>query len=198
MPKLCFIDKRIKNKLKEDVWGNEVHLDLVVNKGTEYCVLELKFKTPQNKMSDNIERFGKIVNISHGGQGAANIGRYLYWKDVRRIEMVTKKFKNVVGGLAVLVTFDDDYWTNNCKKKEDRYFSINENNNTLKPAEKKWIDPKTENTKVKKRNGKILFPNFELNHKYLVTWGDMTPLNRKLKLPQNANNRYRYCEVEVQ
>ena len=44
-------------------------------------------------------------------QGAQNVVRYLFWKDVKRIEYFSSLSKDAVGGIALLLTNDSIYWT---------------------------------------------------------------------------------------
>ena len=106
------------------VWDSEMKLDIVVKIDDFYYPIELKYKTREldQKLFPNgvhIERFnenplrdyyGNTLNIGVlKNQSAQNLGRYDFWKDVRRIELATTRFNNVKGGLAIFVTNDMTY-----------------------------------------------------------------------------------------
>ena len=62
-------------------------------------------------------RFGEKANdknlILVTNQSAENEGRYDFWKDVKRIEILSKAFDNVIGGIAILVTNQENYKNSN-------------------------------------------------------------------------------------
>lgn len=93
------------------IWENELRLDIVVAKDGKYVPIELKYK-PTNIPAPK-ERFGELLRNSNSAvknQGAHDIGRYNFWKDVKRLELVKKNFKNVEGGIALFITNDEDYY----------------------------------------------------------------------------------------
>lgn len=85
-------------------------IDIVVRRGEEYIPIELKYKL--KAISGRISRFGekspKEVAIVTN-QAAQNLGRYAFWKDVKRIELVKKHYRSVNAGLAVFLTNDESY-----------------------------------------------------------------------------------------
>ena len=85
-------------------------IDIVVRRGEEYIPIELKYKL--KAISGRISRFGekspKEVAIVTN-QAAQNLGRYAFWKDVKRIELVKKHYRSVDAGLAVFLTNDESY-----------------------------------------------------------------------------------------
>ena len=97
-------------KVGEYVWESELRLDVVVKKDTEYCPIELKYKT--KKVERQISRFDEVLSeevVVMKNQGAQDLGMYNFWKDIRRVELVCKRFKNVNNGLVVFVTNDSYY-----------------------------------------------------------------------------------------
>ena len=88
-------------------WNSELRLDLVVHQGNEFLPVELKYKT--RSISRRIERFGELLTeaaVVVKNQGAQDLGRYDFWKDVRRLELVRRRFAAVKNGLALFVTND--------------------------------------------------------------------------------------------
>ena len=99
-----------RNERDGDVWESEPRLDMVVRKGDEFLPVELKYKT--RSISRRIERFGELLREETEvvkKQGAQDLGRYDFWKDIRRVELVRSRFAAVKNGLAVFVTNDPSY-----------------------------------------------------------------------------------------
>lgn len=85
-------------------------IDIVVRRGQEYVPIELKYKL--KAISGRISRFGEespadVAIVTN--QAAQNLGRYAFWKDVRRIELVKKHYCAVDAGIAVFLTNDESY-----------------------------------------------------------------------------------------
>ena len=110
---------------KPYVWNNEMKVDIVVKKDDEFIPIELKYKTKaigkaktaktkkskaKNAKKD-IERFGEVLKnvVIIKDQSAQNLAKYDFWKDVRRIELLEKRFKAVTGGLVLFMTNDPSY-----------------------------------------------------------------------------------------
>lgn len=91
-------------------WHNNLSIDLVVCKGGRWVAIELKYATRRI----NTESFVFGENVGTQGvlsnQATANLAMYAYWKDVRRLEVLCKRFRNVAGGLAVMVSNNSDCW----------------------------------------------------------------------------------------
>lgn len=94
----------------------KAYTDIVVKDETGYIAIELKYKTPDTKdiMYYDVKRGIKTYLFP---QGAENIGLYLYWKDVERLERLVNggiplsfdEKKEVVKGDAVMLTNDSKY-----------------------------------------------------------------------------------------
>lgn len=90
-------------------WNSNLRIDLVVSRNGEYCPVELKY--PTRKVTRRITRFGEDVPeaVVMKNQGAQDIVRYNFWKDVRRLEVLRGRFESVSGGVAVMMTNDMSY-----------------------------------------------------------------------------------------
>ena len=80
--------------------GNQdMRVDLVVKKEDEYVPIEIKYKT-KIKQENEIKRFGlSMTGITlTKDQSAQDLGRYDFWRDVRRLELLGKKFDKVKNG----------------------------------------------------------------------------------------------------
>ena len=90
-------------------WKTECpSIDIVLEIGNRFIAIELKNKL--KSFSTNLSRFGESTNVQIlKDQSAQNIGRYQFWKDVKRIELLKQSYKNVLGGIALFLTNDTNY-----------------------------------------------------------------------------------------
>ena len=152
-------------KVGEYVWESELRLDVVVKKDSEYCPIELKYKT--KKVERRISRFDEVLSeevVVMKNQGAQDLGMYDFWKDVRRVELVRNRFNNVKNGLAVFVT-NDTFYTKGSKETSNNYlFSMTEG----KPhtTQKHWLKPESTCAKT--------HPDFDVEKEYQVKWNQQT------------------------
>lgn len=148
-------------ELDNYVWDSELRLDIVVKKDSEYCPVELKYKT--KKVERKISRFdeelaGNVVVMKN--QGAQDLGMYDFWKDVRRVELVRNRFERVKGGLAVFVT-NDGFYTKGSKESSNNYL-FNMSAGKAHSKQKYWAKPESTCAKT--------HPNFEVERKYSIEW----------------------------
>lgn len=92
-----------------DAWSTECpSIDIVLELAGRFVAIELKYKL--KAFSSKILRFGKSTNVQIlKNQSAQNIGRYQFWKDVKRLELLKQSYKNVLGGVALFLTNDTNY-----------------------------------------------------------------------------------------
>lgn len=118
------------------IWGEVPSIDLVLQKGDKYIPVELKYKH-KAVTSTSFECFGCKVDKNIAlvtNQGAENEGRYDFWKDVKRLELLKKHFKdNVLGGIAIFLTNQDKYRKETTG--EDAAFGMIDTN---RQKERKW------------------------------------------------------------
>lgn len=155
-------------ELQDYLWENELKLDIVVSKNGEFIPVELKYKTVY--VERQIPRFNqklkKPVEVLKN-QGAQDMGMYNFWKDVRRVELVKRRFKSVTGGLAIFVTNDKAY-LNRASSHSDTQSDTKSNNANFSMAEgehgthKNWTFP---DSACAKNN-----PDFHVNRKYSIHW----------------------------
>ena len=149
-----------KTELDNYVWGRELRLDIVVKKAGEYCPVELKYKT--KKVKRQITRFDEDLTddvVVMKNQGAQDLGMYDFWKDVRRVELVRNRFRNVKGGLAVFVT-NDPLYTKASKPTSNNYlFGMAEGTHG---TAKHWANPESTCAKTHR--------NFEVEREYSIEW----------------------------
>ena len=144
-----------------DLWDNELlRIDIVVRKGSEYVPIELKYKT--KGVNWQISRFGiklskEVLVVKN--QGAQNRGMYDFWKDVKRIELLRRRFDNIHNGLAIFVT-NDEMYIKGSKETSDNYpFNISEGKHSI---HKYW---QKHESKLAESN-----PCFDVETEYTIHW----------------------------
>ncbi len=103
-----FVEYHIpSNLIPNYFWGDNIYIDIVLEKDGLFYPIEIKFKTQAQELPLIV--FGDNINVALGQQGAGNIGCYDFWKDVKRIEMFEETFNNVERGLVLFVSNDNTY-----------------------------------------------------------------------------------------
>lgn len=146
------------------IWDNELRMDVLVRKDDEYLPIELKYKTKtvrKKLLRFNEEVSGEIEVMKN--QGAQDLGKYDFWKDVRRIEIVRKRFSAIKNGLAVFVTNDPAYLKAGRESSNHFKFSMIEGVNG---KEKHWLDKDSTCCKT--------HPDFEVEKDYSIHWDSKT------------------------
>ena len=72
-------------------WNNDLSIDVVVEKDGAFAAIELKYAT--RPVDVNITRFGEPLKtdcLIVKDQAASDLIMYNYWKDVRRVELLTR------------------------------------------------------------------------------------------------------------
>ena len=152
------------------IWNNELRIDVLVRKGDEYLPIELKYKTKSVKK--HVPRFGERLSSDvevMKNQGAQDLGKYDFWKDVRRIEIVRKRFRAIKNGLAVFVTNDPAYLRSGRDISNHIKFSMTEGSHG---KEKRWRDKESTCCKT--------HPNFDVDQEYSIHWESKTIDNIKI------------------
>ena len=149
-----------KSELENYVWDSELRLDIVVKKDGEYCPVELKYKT--KKVERQITRFDEVMHdkvVVMKNQGAQDLGMYDFWKDVRRVELVRRRFAKVKGGLAVFVTNDPIYTKASRPTSNNYLFGMAEG---AHGTAKHWQNPESTCAKTHR--------DFEVEKEYNIEW----------------------------
>ena len=89
----------------------EYHVPMVYDEH-EFVPIEIKYKTRRLNTATTI--FNQLVsNVDIlCDQGAQDLGRYGFWKDIYRLELVRNTFAAVRNGIALFVTNDPAYINN--------------------------------------------------------------------------------------
>lgn len=154
-----------------------MNIDIVVERGGEYLPIELKYATKAVKNFD-LGTFGvsyndvKVIKT----QGAQNLIRYNYWKDVRRLELVSQLFANVHNGIALFLTNDPAYQRQPTSGAVDDHFSTC---NGAHGTDKSWA---TEISKAISRT----HPSFTLSSPYTIDWCSALMLWRGVSIDETT------------
>lgn len=201
-------------------WGETPYFDIVVedSKKQKFIAIELKYKLGEVPLDPNssFTRFGTSCPVDEEiklvtDQSAQNEGRYDFWKDVKRLELLGEHFENVVGGVAVFVTNDKTYHKiqGNFKysqfafndKKENSFLYWNHDANRCKricPSSKEDF-PQCGNWKECHycgecgKLGKAERPNFTLHKSYKGLWHGEKEDDMGYKYLNTWQNEFFYC-----
>lgn len=157
-------------------WDSDLYIDIVVEKDGQFVPVELKY--PTKDIWGAFTRFGVAVTAKVPmlkNQGAQDIVRYNYWKDVRRIEALRQAYaETIVGGLAVMVTNDSSYRTSPTSNSFGySRFSIKDGRVVTQPQDRNmaWQN----NVKVAATH-----PNFEIDNSYEIRWRQIPRIPKTL------------------
>ena len=147
----------------------EIYVDIVVSNGEEYVPVELKYK--KKELKGDVELFGQ--NMGKGiilkGDAAHDFGRYGFWKDVSRIELLVKSFEKVRNGIVLFVTNDESYKTTSVANTNSVNLAMGDGTETYhKGTNCCWpFNPLTTNSYKS-------CPNFKLEDEHDVNWNAYT------------------------
>ena len=164
----------------------EMYIDLVVsdNNQKEYVPIEIKYKT--RKLNQTAVIFNKTQNGVDvlRDQGAQELGRYGFWKDIYRLELVRNTFSAVKNGISLFVTNDPAY-VNNPDDTSVNYYDFHVKDGRTKVTGRlAWQNKKS---KISKGN-----PDFTLAGTYYILW---TPIGSHSNPRSRAD--FSYCLVVV-
>lgn len=170
-------------------WNSQIYIDIVVERDSEFYLIELKYKTKAIEKATytcfNEELPGMPLLKNHG---AEHDNRYAFWKDVKRIEYVQKRFSSIIGGVAIFLTNNDKYSKKVSQGCDDADFSMHPED----PLHhiKKW---KNEEPKLDKNGrSKPIDPPIELQKNYKPQWPTVD-----MSAGCNSSADFHYCMVEV-
>ena len=169
-------------------WKTETpSIDLVLEESASqrFIAIELKYKLKEINLTNDFTRFG-VTSASNSiklvtNQSAQNEGRYDFWKDVKRLELLNKHYKNVIGGIAFFITNDKSYTTTtpNCKytrfglddlKEGFLYWNYNICPNGHSKCGSEACQEKPCGEKKTKKNDTWIRPSFSLEGKRFGEW----------------------------
>ncbi len=155
-----------------------VHIDICVLFKNEIIPIELKYLKKGLKFQENDEQFDLRDN------GAQDISRYDFLKDVQRIEYFKQSLPGVKQGYVILLTNDPAYWATSIHKNTiDNSFRIEEGK--LITGKLAWSEYAGQGT-MKGREKPI-----EIEGCYRVQWYDFSFVN------SSSAGTFRYLIIDV-
>lgn len=166
--------------------SGDIYIDIWVEINEKVYPIELKYKTIQCTITDGSEEY-KLKQ-----HGACDIGCYLYLKDMKRIEELSKSLGDKFGkGFAIMLTNDHLYWDSPNTSTDTtifRDFRIYEERKIVAGATLDWGTPSDNRPAWQKRLGP-----FNLNHDYTIDWKDYS----KLLNEEGKATPFKYSIIEI-
>lgn len=183
------------NTIKQYPWGEKIiSTDLVVVSNGRYILIELKYKTCslKNDETEKFYRFGEVAKLKDvvKNQSAQDLGRYGFWKDVKRIELIKQSYKKVLGGIAIFVTNDKSYTT--APKEQEKkvgYYDFRMLDNNEISGILQW----RKDGKIREVNIPEAYPNFKLSGTYTLHWEKYTT---KVHNGDEVEMHYVICKIQ--
>lgn len=143
----------------------EMYVNIVVSNGQEYVPVMLIYK--KTELKGSVSLFGQ--NMGNGiilkADAKHDFGRYGFWKDVRRTELLVKSFEKVKNGIVLFVTNDETYKTASVAGTNSEYLAMGDGADTYRKNKNCcWpFNPLMTNTYKS-------CPNFMLENEHDVNW----------------------------
>lgn len=173
--------------------AKRLYSDIVLKNNTDnsYIVLELKYKTKQ----DNT--YGVYLT----NQGATDEGRYDYLWDIRRIELLKKPDNDhyeynpvlgkFMGGFAIMLTNENNYWQGNQNKRKDALdsqFAIDEG---------KTISEEVDWNTTEKKDWMRSRPQIKFDGEYTFHWNSYYDTGNTTKTGLKKEFRYLITRIDA-
>ena len=170
-----FPDWSIRFEKKPPNLKDRIFVDLWIE-GDETCAIELKYKTRRF----DIDVKGESFNLLN--QGAQDLGRYDFLKDVERLENIVSAHDNVKG-YAIILTNDSSYWKSTATETIDTKFRIHDGR--VLNGELSWR-PEASSGTVRGREKPI-----KLTGTYKLNWKDYSQVSG------TSYGKFRYLFLEI-
>ena len=170
-----FPDWSIRFEKKPPNLKDRIFVDLWIE-GDETCAIELKYKTRRF----DIDVKGESFNLLN--QGAQDLGRYDFLKDVERLENIVSAHDNVKG-YAIILTNDSSYWKSTATETIDTKFRIHDGR--VLNGELDW-HPETSSGTMRGREKPI-----KLTGTYKLNWKDYSQVSG------TSYGKFRYLFLEI-
>ena len=170
-----FPDWSIRFEKKPPNLKDRIFVDLWIE-GDETCAIELKYKTRRF----DIDVKGESFNLLN--QGAQDLGRYDFLKDVERLENIVSAHDNVKG-YAIILTNDSSYWKSTATETIDTKFRIHDGR--VLNGELAWR-PEASSGTVRGREKPI-----KLTGTYKLNWKDYSQVSG------TSYGKFRYLFLEI-
>ena len=153
-------------------------IDILVNVESVHYALELKYKKRKLECLSGSEKF--VLS----NDGAQDIGRYDFIKDVARLERYVSSAENTVG-CAVLLTNDDLYWKESPRGVNSAAFFLHEGRELDSCNPLAWHERTGEGTMRGRTEA------FQLRVNYVIKWKDYS------SIPGLRNATFRYVALAI-
>ncbi|MCY3899572.1 MAG: hypothetical protein OXF86_13435 [Caldilineaceae bacterium] len=151
----------------------------------EKIAIELKYATRSLEPENEEESFALR------DQGAQNLRRYDFLRDIRRLELMRSMPEFCEVGLAVFLTNDSAYWNGQWRlDATDAAFRVHEGRE-ISPGELNWVpDPKSGTKKGREES-------IEIEGCYCLRWQDYSDIPEKSRGKRKPRGKFRYLAVSV-
>jgi len=167
---------KVRLEYRPPAVGRKVYVDVWLEHATEICAIELKYKT--RRLSTKVH--GESFDLRN--QGAHDVARYDFCKDVCRIEELVAAHPGLVG-YAVFLTNDPGYWQRSSRDGTvDAAFRLHDG--AVLRGELSWREHASPGT-TSGRTGII-----SLSGSHSVRWSDYSDVG-------GASGRFRILTVAV-
>lgn len=202
------------NRLKPEL--HRAPLDIVVIIDTIQIPIEIKYKT----LALSIEKGRKMAApylINHeyfdlANQGASDLGRFNFRKDILRIEkFIEDPINNATFGYCLMITNDKDYWNEpksnslahnfSLHGKTIRFFDFGWNypsnmHEKYINFENQWVDKKNNSKKHWTCKGD-LFLDLTLAKDYKIKWDEYSKIDQGFNMEKPINSEFKYLLVKI-
>jgi hypothetical protein len=160
---------------------------VIIDKNGNTIPIELKYKTKKAHISFNNEEY-KLT-----AQGANDIGRNSFRKDIYRIEKYKNIHPNCNVGYVLILTNDEKYFDKNVFESNtlDKHFSFHDGVE-IKKNDEGWYYEKVNEDKYNSKNHwtfkKELSYKLDLLNDYKINWKEYSKIE---------NMQFKFCLIEV-
>jgi hypothetical protein len=169
---------RIRLEVSSRRFDKRERLDILVHTAPTSYAIELKYK----KRKLECEWAGETYALAN--DGAQDIGRYDFFKDISRLERYVTAEPNVIG-YAILLTNDELYWRESVRGVNSAAFFLHEGRAVDCSMPLAWHDRTGDGTKKGRTEP------FKLRTDRILSWKDYS------SLPNLRNATFRYLALQV-
>ena len=157
----------------------KMYLDIWLRYRSMGVAIELKYRTRA------LDRQWKKESFALRNQGAQDLGRYDFLRDIQRLERVVADFGPAKTGFAVLLTNDPSFWNPPSRSTIDAAFRLHESENKRIAGDMAWSAQASEGTTTGREEPICLKGSYDCVWRDYSSFGEAT------------NQRFRYLMVEV-
>jgi hypothetical protein len=171
-------EAQIRLEVSSGRFDKRERIDILVRFGNQTCAIELKYK----KRKVDYEFAGEKFSLAN--DGAQDIGRYDFIKDVARLERFVSSERDIIGH-AIFLTNDDLYWRESARGINSAAFFLHEGRKISRGSLLSWHESTGKGTMKGREN------SFELRAERVFSWEDYSTISGV------ANGAFRYLSLKV-